>query len=378
VSNNGVPEEFTLKASDVILATGHSSRSIFQHLYDAGVCMTRKDFAVGLRLQISQRYVNRLQYGEGPEDLSQGDGEASSGTATGAVGRAKGSRSRRQENPSSALASLGPAEFTLKCADSETGRQVYTFCMCPGGVVVNASHGGEEVAVNGMSYSTRASRYANAAIVATVRAEDFDGYEPRSVCGGESRVGSDDHPLRGMYFQQYWEHQCYRAAGGAYSAPAQRVTDYLHHHYQADHSFSPDPTLPDSLFMGRLKYADLHQVLPASVNTAIANSLLRFARSMPQIVDPDTLLMGIESRTSSPVRIDRDEVTLESVNTEGLYPVGEGAGYAGGIMTACVDGVRAVEALIAKRTGRRVTGADVELCVAEQRRQQRSGGVSSW
>jgi len=386
-----IPTEFTLKAANVFLATGHSSRPIFQHLHDVGAQLVQKDFAVGLRLQISQKYVNELQYGD--EGLAGSSSSSSEDAAECVIAPTEARRLKEKAKPV-AQVSLGPAEFTLKYRDKETGRSVYTFCMCPGGVIVNASHGGQEVAVNGMSYSTRASRFANAAIVATVGGDDFKGYGPRGMGAHGGEDCDDYHPLQGMYFQQHWEHECFKAAGGDYAAPAQRVTDFLFHHRQYTESLEPessaggasasasafDTSLPDNIFMGKLQYANLSTVLPTSVNTAIANALCHFAKHMPLIVDRDTLLVGIESRTSSPVRIDRDEVTLESTNIKGLYPVGEGAGYAGGIMTACVDGVRAVEAMIAKQTGdgSGATGDDVEKCVRELRSQRNSGHGSSW
>ena len=343
-TNHTHPQSFKIHASQVFLATGHSARSVFQSLYEDGVQLSQKDFAIGLRLQISQKYINTLQYGS--EMLQK---------------------------------QLGPAEFTLKHYDTETDKSIYTFCMCPGGVIVNASHGGGEVAINGMSYSTRASRYANAAFVVNVNSTDFrykDGFEEGLGLGEEEDgcySNSDtpaDHPLIGMHFQQYWEKQCYKAGGGGYGVPAQRVTDYLYHHPNPNSNNNPsnttrirtkpthptkssgasDESLPDHI-MGKLKYANLHGVLPAHINTSIVNALKHFSKKIPQIIHEDTLLVGIETRTSSPVRIDRHPDTLESMNTSGLYPVGDGAGYAGGIMTACVDGVRAVEAMIAKTQG---------------------------
>lgn len=290
-----VPQQFTVRASELFLGTGHSSRHVYEHLYSAGVHMSRKDFAVGLRLQISQKYINKLHFGD------------------------------EARNPL-----LGAAEFTLKHACAETNRNVYTFCMCPGGVIVNASHGEGEVAVNGMSYSTRASKYANSAFVVPVGGTDFDGY------------GNKD-ALSGLRFQQHWERRCFEAAGGAYAAPAQRVVEYL------THKFAPQRPLPDHKFMGTLQPADLHSVLPDFVGKSLVAGIKQFSLRMPGLVDEDTLLVGIESRTSSPVRIERDSTSLESLNVRGLYPIGEGAGYAGGIMTACVDGVRAAEAMISSR-----------------------------
>ncbi|CAM9231025.1 unnamed protein product [Ectocarpus fasciculatus] len=286
---------FTLRACDLFLGTGHSSRAVYEHLHSAGVSMSRKDFAVGLRLQVSQKYINKLHFGD------------------------------EARNPE-----LGPAEFTLKHSCAETKRNVYTFCMCPGGVIVNASHGGEEVAVNGMSYSTRGSRYANSAFVVPVGGSDFDSY-------------GDNDALSGLRFQQHWERRCFEAGGGSYAAPAQRVVDYL------GYSTDTSKRLPDHKFMGSLTSANLHDVLPDFVNTSLVEGINQFARRMPGLAGPDTLLVGIESRTSAPVRINRDPDTLESVNVRRLYPVGEGAGYAGGIMTACVDGVRAAEAMISRR-----------------------------
>ena len=349
-----VPEEScALQASHVFLATGHSARDVYDLLHRAEVAMRPKDFAIGLRLQVSQRAVNALQYGS----------EDSTDTAR----------------------KLGAAEFTYKYHDDDTGRSVYTFCMCPGGVVVNASHGGREVAVNGMSYSSRASRFANAAFVVTVGVEDFVDHAKKlssasRQTGGECAM-SPESPLSGMHFQKYWEQKCFGAGGEAYSVPAQRAVDSIRLH-ESGRSFElprPGPSsrrdkgrllnkqkaatkkpsgggegdplgqedlLPDHIFMGSLRPANLHDCLPDYVNAALVRALMKFATAMPGVLTEESLLMGIESRTSSPVRVDRNPHTLESVSTRGLYPLGEGAGYAGGIMTACVDGVRAVEAMV--------------------------------
>jgi uncharacterized protein len=336
----GDPDLHVLRASHVFLATGHSARSVFSHLHAAGVTLSPKDFAIGLRLQLSQQAVNSLQYG-----------------ATEA---------------SSTARSLGAAEFSFKYHDKASGRSVYTFCMCPGGVVVNASHGGGEVAVNGMSYSTRASRFANAAFVVTVGSQDFKDHAESIDPNYNS---SSDGALAGMEFQKYWEQKCFSAGGGGYGVPAQRVVDFIRSHPQgrdftlpcqrnstnskdkghaSSNSTATSPSssspLPDHIFMGSLREADLHSCLPPYVGAAV-NALSHFATSMPGLVDEDSLLIGIESRTSSPVRIERHASSLESVSTRGLYPLGEGAGHAGGIMTACVDGVRAVEAMVKRLNG---------------------------
>ncbi|CAE7742887.1 unnamed protein product [Symbiodinium microadriaticum] len=176
-----------------------------------------------------------------------------------------------------------------------------------------------------------------------------------------------------MKFQQFWEQKCFGAGGATYSVPAQRAVDYIRQHESGrDFRFPRAATaaesqlqtrrrrelrdqgstrevshdLPDHIFMGSLRQSNLHDCLPDYVNSTLVKALMRFATAMPGLLTEDSLLMGIESRTSSPVRICRDSQTLESVNTKGLYPLGEGAGYAGGIMTACVDGVRAVEAMV--------------------------------
>jgi uncharacterized FAD-dependent dehydrogenase len=180
-----LPTSFSLHGTDFFLASGHSSRSIFNQLHNIGVDLSPKDFAIGLRLQISQKYINKIQYGEEKIKISN-------------------------------ESELGPAEFTLKYFDKENNRNVYTFCMCPGGVIVNSSNGDNEVAVNGMSYSTRASRFANAAFVVNVGGSDFDNYS-----------STDNIPLKGMHFQQYWEKKCYEIGGEGYTVPAQRVCDYI-------------------------------------------------------------------------------------------------------------------------------------------------------
>lgn len=323
-----VPSTFTLKVSDLFVATGHSSREMFTNLHASKVKLSSKEFAIGLRLQISQKAINEMQYGANTHVRGDVDG----------AGREVGGGDANSDKESRIL--LGPAEFTLKHFDKTTGRNVYTFCMCPGGVIVNASHGNSEMAINGMSYSTRASRFANAAFVVNVTTEDFRDFR--------ESMGMEVDPLSGLRFQQHWERRCFEAGGGDYFAPAQRLVDYVN---VKKNSSERDTSLPDHIFMGKLRYSNLHDVLPEFVNEALINAMEKFSKNIPCLLDKDTLLVGVETRTSSPVRVDRDEDTLQSVNTLGLYPIGEGAGYAGGIMTACVDGVRAGEAMVCQLDG---------------------------
>jgi hypothetical protein len=303
---------FTLRTDSVMLATGHSARDVYWHLAEAGVALEPKDFAVGLRLQIRQKYIDDLQFGENARHPLLGPAEFSLKTRIQSA-ECKGNGNSKDGN------------------STDNGRNVYTFCMCPGGVIVNASHGNNEVAINGMSYSTRASRYANAAFVVNVGGRDFDGYTPPSNdekarlrhilknkgpfgvsegtgCSSEDLGEVDvaasvaNGALRGLFFQQHWERASFDLGGGDYAAPAQRVTDFLHSRREArevgeaaesqkerpdlsssSSSSSSEPRdLPDALFMGRLKQANLNHALPDYVTFALAQALKKHgARKMP-------------------------------------------------------------------------------------------------
>ena len=284
----GPAGEETLDADDVILAVGHSARDTFEMLNALGVTMSRKPFAIGARIEHSQAMVNRSQYGA-----------AASHPA------------------------LGAADYKLS-VHLPGGRSVYTFCMCPGGQVVAAASEAGGVVVNGMSRFARDGENANSALLVNVLPEDFGG----------------DDPLAGVRFQRQWEQAAFRAGGGDYRAPAQRVGDFLAHRP------SDGPGSVKSSYLPGVTWTRLDDCLPDFVTGAMREALPLLDRRLKGFAHPDAVLTGVETRSSSPVRIERDGGCVGSV--KGLYPCGEGAGYAGGIMSAAVDGVRCAEALIEK------------------------------
>ena len=278
-----------IDAGAVVLAIGHSARDTFAMLEKKGIPMEAKSFAVGFRVEHPQELINLSQYA--------------------------------QRSPEA----LPPASYKLTAKTSE-GRGVYSFCMCPGGYVVNASSEPGRLAVNGMSYSGRDGKNANSAIIVSVTPQDYGA-------GG---------PLAGIHFQRELEERAFQAAGGA--VPVQRYADYAgaerekkERHVPAD--FSP-------AIKGAWKFADLRDILPPSVRKAFLEGMEAFDRIIPGFADDAVCLSGVESRTSSPVRIPRDETLQSSVR--GLYPCGEGAGYAGGITSAAMDGMRVAEAIAAR------------------------------
>lgn len=279
----GTGEEIPAEA--VVLATGHSARDTFETLFRQGIPMSAKAFAVGLRIQHPQTMINRSQYGRAEAGF------------------------------------LGPADYKVTFS-SAGGRGVYSFCMCPGGYVVNASSEAGHLAVNGMSYHGRAGVNANSALIVTVTPEDFP----------------DGTPLGGLAFQRQLEKLAYEAAGG--KIPVQLYEDFK--------KGRPSRALGqvEPQFRGGWALADLRQVLPDYLSLSLLEGMEHFGRVIEGFDRPDAILAGVESRTSSPVRVWRGE-GLEST-VRGLYPCGEGAGYAGGITSAAMDGVQVAEAIAAR------------------------------
>lgn len=281
-----------ISCRQLVLAIGHSARDTFSMLYERGVPMEAKSFAVGLRVEHPQAMINESQYG--------------------------------MANPGE----LGAAPYKV-AAKARNGRGVYSFCMCPGGYVVNASSEEGRTAVNGMSYSGRDGKNANSAIIVTVTPEDF----------------GSRHPLAGVEFQRSLEERAWQAGGG--KIPVQRYWDYkrcVEKAAEGGRALSggcEDNMLPQC--KGMYRWADVSRILPESCNEAILEGMEKFGRQIAGFNRPDACLSGVESRTSSPVRIVRDG-TLQS-EIRGLYPCGEGAGYAGGIMSAAMDGIRVAEAV---------------------------------
>ena len=274
-----------IRTDILILATGNSARDTYEALYHAGIYLERKPFAIGLRVEHPQRIIDKIQYGR-------------------SAGHPK----------------LPPAEYILTHNMPERGRSAYSFCMCPGGAVIAASSEPGRLVVNGMSFSKRDSPYANSALVVTVRPGDFDGL-------GEG-------PLAGIEFQRKWEDAAFKAGGGNYNAPAQRVIDFL--------GSRETVSLGKSSYRPALTPSDIKACLPGYVIDALRAALPQFERKMRGFVSKEAILVGVETRTSAPVRITRGE-NLQSVNARGLYPCGEGAGYAGGIVSSALDGIRVAD-----------------------------------
>ena len=283
-----------IAATQVVLALGHSARDSFEMLKTAGVAMQPKPFAVGLRIEHPQSLIDRARWGQ-------------------AAGHPR----------------LGPAEYKLvhHCSEkANLGRSVYSFCMCPGGLVVGATSEPGRVVTNGMSQHTRNERNANSGIVVGVELADLTPY-------GESA----DDPLAGVAFQRHWEGRAFVIGGSNYQAPAQRVGDFLANRS----SHGSGGVIPS--YQPGVCYGNLAGCLPDFVLTAIREALPAFEHRIPGFLMDDALLTGVETRTSSPVRLPRDEITLECGNTPGLFPAGEGAGYAGGILSAAIDGIKVAE-----------------------------------
>ena len=274
----------------VLLAIGHSARDTYRMLYEKGVAMEAKAFAVGVRIEHPQEWIDRAQYGE---DAG---------------------------NPR-----LGAADYALTFQDAVTGRGAYSFCMCPGGQVVAAASENGRLTTNGMSLYARDSGVANAALLVQVRPEDF---------GGEV--------LGGVAFQREYEAAAFRLAGGDYRAPVQSVGDFLRG-TTGSGNFCVAPTYRPGVVPCRLD-----DCLPLFVTRTLRDALPAFGVKIAGFAAPDVPMTGVEMRSSAPCRILRDRDSFVSVSTPGLYPVGEGAGYAGGIMSAAVDGLKAALAFLGK------------------------------
>jgi len=311
-----------LPCEQLVLAVGHSARDTFRMLYEKRIPMEAKAFAVGLRVEHPQSMINESQYGRPESGKSCGAAEGFGKAETGKSCEAAAEPDR-----------LGAASYKVT-AKASNGRGVYSFCMCPGGYVVNASSEPGRTAVNGMSYSGRNGRNANSAIIVSVTQEDF----------------GSDHPLAGVEFQRRLEERAYELGGG--KIPVQRYGDFKKA-VKAGRTGgigAGKDTMPDSGLQPQCKggfcWADVSRILPWECNEAFVEGMETFGRQIRGFDRADAILLGVESRTSSPVRIGRDE-TLQS-EIRGLYPCGEGAGYAGGITSAAMDGLRVAEAIAAE------------------------------
>lgn len=277
----------------VILATGHSARDVYHWLHQNNVTVEAKGLALGIRLEHPQELIDQIQYHH-----PDGKGEW-----------------------------LPAAEYSF--VTQADGRGVYSFCMCPGGFVVPAASDGQQVVVNGMSPSNRGSRWANSGMVVEVHPEDL------SRMGDEMWNANDNSPLSMMYFQEEMERQCWMQGGGRQTAPAQRMADFVNKRLGA--------SLPESSYTPGLIASPLHFWMPKFVSERLSQGFKQFGKTSHGFLTNEAVMIGVETRTSSPVRIARDAKTLQHVRIRGLFPCGEGAGYAGGIVSAGIDGERCAE-----------------------------------
>ena len=277
-----------IAATHIVLAVGHSARDTVRMLHEQGVHVEAKPFSIGVRIEHPQSLIDRARFGD---------------------------------NAGHPI--LGAADYKLvhHCTNR---RSAYSFCMCPGGTVVAATSETGRVVTNGMSQYSRNERNANSAIVVGVTPADYPG--------------SDTDPLAGIEFQRHWESLAFEAGGGDYRAPAQLVGDFL----AGRPSTEFGSVLPS--YTPGVRLTDLSLCLPDFVINALRESLPAFGKEIAGFSMNDAIMTGVETRTSSPIRITRDE-TFQSLNTSGLYPAGEGAGYAGGILSAAVDGIKVAEAV---------------------------------
>jgi uncharacterized FAD-dependent dehydrogenase len=285
-----------IAASSVVLAIGHSARDTFEHLESIGIAMEAKEFAVGVRAEHSQEWVDQCQFG--PEKDSP------------ALSVAEYSMAHQAKDPH---------------IKSPGKRGIYTFCMCPGGLIVPSPTESGMMAINGMSNAKRTSPLANSGIVVQITPDDI------------ARHGLGSDPLCGIRMQRELEKKTFEMTSQAYAAPAMRISDYV--------AKKATGTLATTHFKPGVEAADLWELIPDWLAKPLAEGLTVFDRKMKGFVTSDANILAMESRTSSPIRVTRDR-DMQSVNLKGLYPAGEGAGYAGGIVSAAVDGLKAAEKII--------------------------------
>ncbi len=276
-----------IKTNNVILAIGQSADDTYTKLYERGVKMEAKPFAMGLRIEHPQELINSIQYG------------------------------RWHRHPQ-----LPPAEYFVKASLRDLNRSVYTFCMCPGGTIIGCSALPCSSVTNGMSNYQRSGEFANSAIVVNVRADDF---------------ASGENPLAGLSYRQIWEEKAFIAGGSNYFAPAQKTTDFL--------SGKTSRIVRHTSFLPGVNPAALDEILPDFIIKALKRAIREFDKTMRGFITEESHLIGVETRTSSPVRICRN-IDGQSSGVRGLYPCGEGAGYAGGIISSALDGINAAQNLM--------------------------------
>lgn len=276
-------------ADAVILATGHSARDIFYLLHKKGILIQPKPFALGVRIEHPQALINEIQY------------------------------HTKEKHPN-----LPAASYSLACNVNDRG--VYSFCMCPGGIIVPASTAQNEIVVNGMSVSRRDSPYANSGFVVEVTEKEFQKYDY-------------DYPFSALRLQMEVEQKCFRLANNSQKAPAQKVTDFVEGKFSS--------SLPKSSYIAGLTSVELNKELPAFVTKRLKAALKIFDRKMRGYYSEEAIIVAPESRTSSPVRVPRDKETFMHFQIKNLFPCGEGAGYAGGIVSAAIDGENCANAVAA-------------------------------
>lgn len=279
------------KFDNVILATGHSARDIFYLLHEKNIKIEAQGFAIGVRAEHQQELINRIQY--------HGD----------------------DDNPY-----LPPASYSL--VEQVDGMGVYSFCMCPGGIIAPCATEQEEVVTNGWSPSKRNNPYANSGIVVTVAPEDLPNYK-------------EGDPFVCLDFQKEVEKRCWEAGGKTQRVPAQRMIDFVEGRISVD--------FPKTSYQPGIVSADLNEVLPPILSERLKKAFVAFGKKMNGYYTNEAVLHAPESRTSSPISIPRNPKTLEHVDIKGLYPCAEGAGYAGGIISAAIDGINCVDAIVEKR-----------------------------
>ena len=278
-----------IETDSVILAIGHSARDTFKKLNELGVKIAPKNFAVGVRIEHLQKDINLAQYGNETK------------------------------------LKLGSADYKL-VYHASNGRTCYTFCMCPGGKVMASNSEESSIVTNGMSNFARDGENANSALLVNISVEDF--YK--------------ESPLDGMYFQEELEKKAFELGGKNYNAPIQRVEDFLENKTTTNLG-KIKPT-----YMPGVTFANLNEILPEFVSNTLKEGLTELDQKLHGFAEHDAIMTGVETRSSSPVQITRDKETMNSINIQGLYPCGEGAGYAGGIMTAAIDGIKCAIKIIEK------------------------------
>ncbi|MFN8264703.1 MAG: FAD-dependent monooxygenase [Chitinophagaceae bacterium] len=293
-----VNHEHLIKADAMILATGHSARDIFELLHKRNVLIEAKPFALGVRVEHPQQLIDSIQY----------------------------HCAVRNEF-------LPPASYSL--VEQVQGKGVFSFCMCPGGIIAPASTSPGELVVNGWSPSKRNNPFANSGMVVSVEEKDALQFFKR-----KKKTGPENNPLLMMYFQQAVEQQAYQSGGGSFKAPAQRMVDLFEKKISS--------TLPECSYNPGLNSVELNEVLPDFIYDKLRLGFHAFGKKMRGYFSNEAVVVATESRTSSPVRIPREQETCEHPQIKGLFPCGEGAGYAGGIVSAAMDGEKVAEAIYAK------------------------------